>query len=149
MLKKHLRQTFANIEQGVREPTSIGRMFRAGLVALWHSRGGGLYGLGYVVYFVILEVVAVGRQIAETVAGDASLIDWVMDVLVRFGADTLSNMIQSFIWPVWVLQGLQGWGVLLLAVGFASFNRFLRPLLERLVPELAPPAIDETKNGSE
>lgn len=149
MIRKYLRETFATIEQGVRQPRSIGSMIRAGLINLCRSRGGGLYGLGYVATFVVLEAQAVALQIAESESGAATIAGLALEVVLRLGGDTLLNMLFAFIWPVWILRDLRGWGLLLLVVGFAGYNRLLRPLTERLVPELRRETQEEAKEEAQ
>ncbi len=148
-IRNHIRRTFANIEQGVREPRSIGPMLREGFVTLWQSRGGGLFGLGYVVTFVSLEVLELPEffgDLAALFAGDGTLPGSALVMGVDFFVDTLRNMLSAFMWPVWLIQALGGYGVLLLGVGFATFNRFIRPLVEQVLPELRAPDASE-ENG--
>ena len=140
-IKQHIRQIFANIERGVREPRSIGPMMRGGALQLWQSRGGGLYGLGYVVTFVALEVLEIPELFRDLYAlfggGTVGLaLSALLTLIVDFFVDTLKNMIFAFIWPGLLISYLDGWGVLLVALGFASFDPLLRPLIERAFPEL-------------
>ena len=114
---------------------------RGGAVQLWQSRGGGLYGLGYVVTFVALEVFEIPEFFSDLYAlfgGDtvASGLSALLTLIVDFFVDTLKNMVFAFIWPALLISLLGGWGVLLVALGFASFDPLLRPLIERVFPEL-------------
>ena len=144
-MKQRIKQTFANIDQGVREPRSIGPKVRASLVELWRSRGGGVYGLGYVVTFVALEVPATIVNFTEVVSGSASVAAAIFEWLLRFGLDTFLNMLWAFLWPVLLLREMRGWGVAALVVGFVVFEKLLRPLVESVIPELKPVAKTATE----
>lgn len=143
MIKRHIKQTFANIERGVREPRSIGSMMRKGLIDLWRARGGGAYGFGYMVTFVVLEVRGGIAQFAETLTEGTTLLAMVIEVVARFGLETLLNMIFALIWPVWLIQYFGGYGVALVAVWFLLFEKLLRPLIESWVPELRAEEVAE------
>jgi len=114
-------------------------MLRASLISLFQSRGGGLYALGYVVTFVLLELLEIPELIADVAGlflGDGSLPGSVIALGIEFLVDTWRNIGLAFAWPALLIRSL-GWvGVALVAVGFATFNRFLRPIVERFVPEL-------------
>ena len=114
-------------------------MLRASLISLFQSRGGGLYALGYVVTFVVLEVLEIPElfgDLAGLFVGDGTLAGSVIALGVDFFVDTLRNMVYAFIWPALVIQYF-GWvGVALVAVGFATYDRLLRSIVERFVPEL-------------
>jgi len=151
LIKNHLRQTFATIGQGVREPKSIGPTLRTSLIGLFQSRGGGLYALGYVVTFVVLEVLEIPEMFADLAglfAAGGSLFGGVIALVVDFFVDLITNMVYGFIWPALLIEWLGWWGVLLLAIGFATFNRFLRPIMERFVPELKPDTSSEDSPDS-
>ena len=47
------------------EPMSLGTIAREAAVTLWSSRGGGFYGLGYVVTFVVLEIRLFASQVPD------------------------------------------------------------------------------------
>ena len=142
-MKKYLKQSFATIDQGVREPRTIGPMARASLVKLWLSRGGGLYGLGYVFTFLAREVPAVIANFTAVVSGSASVAGAIFEWLIRFGSDTLMNMLWAFMWPVLLIELLGGWGIVILVAGFFAFEKLLRPLVESAVPELQQAAEDK------
>ena len=125
-------------------------MVRSNLISLFRSRGGGLYALGYVVSFVVLEVLEIPdllTDLAGFFSGDGSFVSSLLALMVDFFVDTLRNVIYSFVWPGFFLQLTGPIGVAFLAVGFATYNRILRPIVERVVPELkAEPALDEDKD---
>ena len=127
-------------------------MVRSNLISLFRSRGGGLYALGYVVSFVVLEVLEIPdllTDLAGFFSGDGSFVSSLLALMVDFFVDTLRNVIYSFVWPGFFLQLTGPIGVAFLAVGFATYNRILRPIVERVVPELkAEPVLDEDQTES-
>ena len=127
-------------------------MVRSNLISLFRSRGGGLYALGYVVSFVVLEVLEIPdllTDLAGFFSGDGSFVGSLLALMVDFFVDTLRNVIYSFVWPGFFLQLTGPIGVAFLAVGFATYNRILRPIVERVVPELkAEPVLDEDQTES-
>jgi len=153
-IKKHIRQTFANIEQGVREPRSIGPMLRENLIGLFRSRGGGLYALGYVATFVLLEVLEIPEFIGDVAGlftGSGTLPGSLLALIVDFFVDTIGNMILAFMWPALLINYFEWVGVAMVAIGFATYDRFLRPIVERFVPELKvePLSADSSPDESE
>ena len=111
-------------------------MLRAALVRLWQARGGGFYGLGYVVTFIVLEV----KLFTGEFLGSESFIRFVtseiLEYVFRFGVLSLVNGVLALIWPVFVLSWLGAWGFAVLAVGYFAFERLGRPVVERWFPEI-------------
>lgn len=131
------------------DPGSLPGLLRDGLLGIWRSRGGGLYGLGYLVTFVILEV----RLVVGEFGGSDSLLtflsDQLLQYLLRLGYMSLVNALLALLWPIWLLERLGGWGLLILIIGFLTFPRWLRPGLEALVPELRRRAPAEPGPGGD
>ncbi len=122
-----------------REPRKLYPLLRTLFVDAWRSRGGGFYGLGYVVAFVYLEVtMVVGDALDSSGVGDFAL-GQLLEYLLRLGFLSFVNVFQALLWPLFVLEHL-GWvGIILLAAGFAGFEYILKPLVEQHVPELRNP----------
>jgi hypothetical protein len=118
------------------EPTSILRWSRDWLVRLWITKGAGFYGLGYVITFIALET----RSISDDLGGDGDLAAFVasqfVQFIIRFSVESFLNAIFAVIWPVWVLQWLEGWGVVALIAAFIAFRFVVRPSVEAWFPEL-------------
>ena len=140
-LRRRITGTTDTVRLLAADPKSAGSMMRHATVRLWRARGGGLYGLGYVVCFGVLQV----RSFTEQVVTAASVPEFVIGEfaqrLFRFGVDSFVNAFLSLLWPAYVLDyfsgwGFGGWGIVILVVGFWAFERWLRPLVERRVPEL-------------
>ena len=140
-LTAHLREGAATLALVVREPRRAPALLRQSLVGLWRARGGGLYGLGFVVTFVILEVETFEQQLVTSTSLLAFVYEQLLEYVLRFAVLSFVNTLLALGWPVLLLDKLGGWGIVVLAVGFLSYERVLKPLVERVVPELrAAPA---------
>jgi hypothetical protein len=118
------------------DPRSAGGLIRGGLLGVWRSRGGGFYGLGYLLTFVVLEARTVVGELDTSDTLVAFIGDQLLEYLLRLGFMSFVNVLLAFIWPLFVLEHLAGWGVLLLVVGYFGFERWLRPLIESALPDL-------------
>lgn len=118
------------------EPRSAGGLIRDAVLGIWSARGGGFYGLGYLITFVSLEA---RTAVGEFVSSD-TLMSFVgqelLGYLLRFGLMSFVNAAVAFLWPLIVLDWLGGWGLLVLAAGYVAFERWLRPLVESTFPEI-------------
>ncbi len=119
----------------VRNPRGIPQTahgaFRTWFRKIWDTRGGGLYTLGYALSFAALEF----RTLIGEVAGMGNPGDFVIAQLIeffmRFGTETISNLVMAFMWPVFVVSWYPPWGMGLLILAFGLFPRFIRPPIER------------------
>jgi hypothetical protein len=126
-LRQRLQDFLTTSRSVIAEPRSVGAMLRDGLLKLWRTRGGGFYGLGYVICFVVLEI--------RMFAGDALQSDGVVSFVVmefvglvfRVTAQSFLNGLLAFGWPVFVLELLEGWGILLIGVLWVVFDRWAKP----------------------
>lgn len=118
------------------EPKSVGGHIRQGLLTLWVRHGAGFYGLGWVITFIVLEVQLITGELAES-AGVADFVSsQLLEYLLRLGFMSFVNGLLASIWPLYVLQWLSGWGILVLVLGYYGFEKLLRPLVESSYPEL-------------
>jgi hypothetical protein len=105
--------------------------FRAWFRRIWETRGGGLYTLGYALSFAALEL----RTLAGEFVGMGNPGDFVVEQLVeffiRFGTDSIANLVTALIWPMFVVGWYAPWGIGLLVLAFILFPKFIRPLIER------------------
>jgi hypothetical protein len=133
------------------DPRSAGGLLREGLLGIWRARGGGFYGLGYVATFVALEVRLVVGELESSDSLLSFLSDQLLEYLLRLGFMSFVNVLLAFLWPLFVLEHLHGWGIPLLVIGYFGFERWLRPAIESSLPELrktAPaPAAPEDDRG--
>ena len=129
-----------------RKPAAILPLLRRWLAKLWASRGGGFYGLGYVVTFVALEIKSLSGGLT-TVSG------WVAQVaqyVLRFSVDSVRNMISAVIWPAHLFEWLGGpAGLIALAVGYAAFEIAIRPLVQAWLPEVGEAIAEQERRKQE
>jgi len=118
------------------EPRSFAGFVRDGFISVWVSHGAGFYGLGWIVTFVVLEVnMFSGELFASDGIADffgSQLFEYVL----RVGFMSFVNTLLAAIWPVYVLQWLSGYGVVVLIGGYYGFEKLLRPVVESRFPEL-------------
>ncbi len=131
-------------------PKSIGLIMRDALLGLWRARGGGFYGLGYVIAFIALEI----RLIVGEVTESEGVVDFVssqaVELIFRFGIQSFLNGFLAFLWPVYFMNLLGIWGIALLVGGYYAFEKLLRPAVERRLPELVSgPAAPTAKKDKE
>lgn len=121
-------------------PRSAPSVLRGALLGIWRSRGGGFYGLGYLVTFLLLEV----RMLFRELAGSDGVLEFVgsqaLEYLLRLSLLSLLNALQAFVWPLLMFAKLGPLSLLLLLAGYLAFERVLRPRLEVAFPELRKPA---------
>ncbi|MBA3563845.1 MAG: hypothetical protein H0W33_07535 [Gammaproteobacteria bacterium] len=124
------------VQEVRREPRSAVRMLRAALLRLWQARGGGFYGLGYVVTFIVLEA----KLITGEFLGSESFLQFVtseiLEHVFRFGILSLVSGVLALIWPAFVLSWLGVWGFAVLLGGYFAFEHAGRPVVERWFPEI-------------
>jgi len=118
----------------VREPKSFPKKTahaaRPWFRKVWKARGGGLYAFGFVLTFVYLEAsMLIGEIMAAT-----GFVDFFTEQLIelpfRFLTESLSNLIQAFIWPVPILEISPPWGVAILAAIYLLFTHLIKEPLE-------------------
>ena len=121
------------------EPRRAGTLVREGLLNVWRARGGGFYGLGYLIAFLILEI----RMLTGEVGDSAGVVEFVtsqlFEYLLRFAVMSFVNVALAMIWPVYLLQLLGVWGFVVLGGGYLLFEKVLRPHVENWLPELRAP----------
>jgi hypothetical protein len=122
------------------DPKSAGPLLRAGLLGIWRARGGGFYGLGYLVTFVLLEVRLLATEVAQSEGVAEFVGSQLLEYLFRVGILSLLNVVQALIWPLLVLGQTGPWGLALLPLGYLAFERWLRPRVEAAFPELGKDA---------
>src|SRR5262245_17046880 len=125
-----------------RQPAAILPLLRRWLAKLWASRGGGFYGLGYVVTFVALEI----RSLSGGLTTVSGLVAQVAQYVLRFSIDSLRNVISALIWPAHLFEWLGGpAGLVALAVGYAAFELAIRPLMQAWLPEVREALVEQER----
>ena len=124
-----------------RQPGIVVPWLRRWVANLWQARGGGFYGLGYVVAFVLLEAKALGGSVSTSrdVSGFVSglVADQLIGFVLRFSFESLLNVFLALLWPFYVLERFGALGVIALIAGYLGFEYLLRPSIEAWFPELA------------
>jgi hypothetical protein len=118
------------------KPSSILTWSRNWFVRLWITKGGGFYGLGYVITFVTLEI----RSLSGDLSGNGELAGFIasqfIQFIIRFSVESFLNAMFSLIWPVYLLRWLEGWGIVALIGIYVLYRSVVRPSLEIWFPEL-------------
>jgi hypothetical protein len=124
--------------RAVREnPRALGTILRGALLDIWCARGGGYYGLGYLITFLVLESRMLTREFQAADGVMTFVGGQMLEYLLRISLLSFVNALQAFIWPLLVLGSLGAWwGLVLLAGGYLAFERGLRPGIEKVLPEL-------------
>ena len=115
-----------------RNPASVLPLLRRSFVRFWASRGGGFYGLGYVVTFVALEVTSLSGDLTSV----SGLVAQGLQYVIRFSIESFLNGIYALMWPVYLFRWLGASGLIVLAVGYGAFDLAIRPVVETWLPEL-------------
>ncbi|MDA1074652.1 MAG: hypothetical protein O3A63_07815 [Proteobacteria bacterium] len=114
------------------DPAAIKPLIASGVARVWLSRGGGLYGLGYLTTLIVMEVHTIISIIYEAPGVGEVFKDKLIDLLTR----SFENTISALIWPFYVLE-LGLWGIAILVISFVAYNRYVNPLIEARFTDLA------------
>jgi hypothetical protein len=124
-----------------REPRVAFPMLRDWLIALWATKGGGFYGLGYVATLLTLEAISFEQDAAKaasSVSGvESFVISQAIQYVTRVGVDSIMNTIRAVVWPAYLFDWLGVPGVVAFVAGAIVFERVVRPYVETRFPELA------------
>ena len=105
--------------------------FRRWLARVWKVRGGGLYATGFVVTLTYLEISTVLGELAAADGIGAFFREQLVEFIMRFSVESISNLIEAFLWPLRAIGIEPPWGALALGLGFAAFELFLNEPVER------------------
>ncbi len=105
--------------------------YRLWLAKVWHTRGGGLYACGYAITFVYLETRTILSELFEAEGIVDFLTNQLFELIFRFLGESISNMVQAFIWPMEVIQFASLFGAIGLGIAFFTFDAYLRKPIER------------------
>jgi hypothetical protein len=118
------------------DPRRAGPLLRSAALDIWRSRGGGFYGLGYLVTFVILEVRMIIGDAMEASGAAEFAMGQALELVFRLSFLSFLNIFQALLWPAFVLQLYGGPGIILLVGSYLAFEHACKPGIERLFPEL-------------
>ena len=105
--------------------------FRTWFGKVWKVRGGGLYAVGYALTFAYLEVRAIISEVLEADGVIDFFTNQLIEFIFRFLSETFVNMIQAFMWPVFLIQWWQPYGLITLILLFVLFPAVLKKPIER------------------
>jgi hypothetical protein len=110
--------------------------FRRWFAKVWDVRGGGLYACGYAITFVVLEVTTVVGEFAESESIADFFTGQLVEFVFRFATDSIANLIQALMWPVFVVQWAPPFGAIALGLAYLAFAKYLKqPITKWLLPE--------------
>jgi hypothetical protein len=141
-----LTESVGSVRHAIAEPRSVPLQIRDTYLRMWHSRGGGFYGLGYVIAFIVLEIratVSSWENASDDIAG--LVVQEVLQFVFRFAAQSFLNGFLALGWPLFVVEKLGGAGLALLAVVWWLFDRYARPWIAARLPE--PPPKSQRRRG--
>ena len=119
--------------------------FRAWFRKIWDIRGGGLYAVGFAATFLYLEILS----LADDVLGIAAVFNGqIIEFVINFFIDSLTNTIAAFMWPVDIVQWNSPWGAVLLGVAFWLFPIYVKPHIEEWLFDGEEPQAEEADSAS-
>lgn len=124
------------VQEITAEPGLIAVKLRGLLVQIWGAKGGGFYGVGYVIAFVFFEFRMVFEDFAEAQGVEDFVFQQLIETILRLGWMSFINAFQALLWPLLVAGWWDGGGLLLLLGGYVVFEYLLKSHLDRLLPEL-------------
>lgn len=112
-------------------PNTAHGAFRNWFRTVWDTRGGGLYTLGYALTFAALEVKAIVGELAGMGNPADFVIGQLFQFFMRFGIESMVNLVMAFIWPAFVVAWQPPVGIALFVLAWLLFPKFIRPPIER------------------
>jgi len=110
--------------------------FRLWFGKVWSVRGGGLYAVGYALTFVYLEARTVIGEFIEADSIGSFISEQLVEFIFRFAIDSIMNMVEALMWPVYFVQWQPPFGAIGLGLADMAFATFLKkPITDWLFPE--------------
>lgn len=137
--------------ESVRNPRGIPQTahgaFRNWFRKIWDTRGGSVYTLGYALTFAALELKTLVSELAGVTDPGDLILEQLVQFMIRFGSDSVANLVHAFMWPVFVVSWRPPVGITLFVLAFLLFPRYIKPHVERWLfrgkaPVTRPPADD-------
>jgi len=98
---------------------------------MWRSRGGGYYGLGYVISYFVLEI----RMLVGDVQDAEGVAAFMTEQVFSFFIESIINGFVALLWPLLLIDEYGLWGVGFLIAGYFVFVSWVKPGLERWFPK--------------
>lgn len=124
------------VQEISRDPRSILPRVRGWLVELWALRGGGFYGLGYIVAFVALEIATLTGDFGSSASVSGFFEAQILQYLARVSVQSMINTVLALLWPIYLLRWWGWYGIAMLVIGSGIFELAIRPRVEAWLPEL-------------
>jgi hypothetical protein len=112
-------------------PGALGRVLKRFVRTVWNARGGGLYACGFVVTFLWLEATTFIGELVASGSLASFVSEQLIEFILRFTVQSLTNTVLAFIWPVYVIQFSPIWGGIALAALYILFPRYLKEPLTK------------------
>lgn len=123
--------------------------FRLWFAKVWKVRGGGLYAVGWAAYFLYLEIATIFGEIAEADGVIDFFTGQLIEFVFRFLGDSIMNMIQAFVWPVYIVQWRPPVGAIALGIAFVLFPAYVKPHITKwLFPDGEPEESEGEPGGA-
>lgn len=135
--KQRLSSGVAHAREAQRQPSVILQWLRASAIKTWRVRGGGFYGLGFVIIFIALQIGSLFEDVSEADGAVDFLATQVVEAVSRFFNDSMANFVKALLWPLLFINLTGAWGIPVLVGAFLSFDRWAKPYLNEQFPELA------------
>ena len=123
-----------NSQNSTRPKTEL-PWYRRWPAKVWHTRGGGLYACGYLITFGYLEARTILSELFEAEGIVDFLTNQLFEFIFRFLGDSISNMVQAFMWPVEVIGFASPFGAIGLGIAFFTFDIYLKKPIEQWLLE--------------
>jgi hypothetical protein len=143
-----LARDLRTVQEISRDPRSIYPRARGWFVALWARNGGGFFGLGYVVTFVVLEAMTLASAAANSTSS-GFIVAQAVQYVFRISIESFLNAFLAVLWPLHLWRWLGVYSLVVLAAGYLAFEFALRPFIERWFPELAQARIERARQKQE
>jgi hypothetical protein len=136
--KKSIRQRMADRVQGVATlgndlvtqpkaiPKTLSSAMKRSVHRLWMARGGGFYAAGFVVSFLWRELSMLFDEISQASSVGGFFGEQLIELLLRFTIESLTNTMMAFMWPLAVIQLRPPLGIIMLLLAYLAFARFVK-----------------------
>ncbi|MEX1265826.1 MAG: hypothetical protein WEA08_02815 [Woeseia sp.] len=136
-------------------PGQLLRVLKRSFHTVWNARGGGLYACGFVITFIWLEIRTVIAEFAAAEGIGTFLTGQLFEILIRVTVQSIQNTVMAFLWPVWVIERFEYFGIAALVVLYFLFPRLIKEPLNRWLfddgdaPAAAPVVAKKQAPGEE
>lgn len=147
-LVRRVQKSLDDAKRLVHDPKSSGSLLRGAVLRLWRARGGGFYGLGYLISFGVLQLKSFAGDVSTSNGAGDFVVGQVAGYVLRVTVESFANGVQALVWPLLVLGRFELPGIAMLGIGYLVFERRLRPLIETWFPELRKPHESDAPGAS-